>query len=276
MAAFLRASPSSERPAPRPVMASGSQPSSTLATALAVVVLPMPISPVAKRLTSCSLQSFSSSAPARMACSRVMAEPFEISPVPLATRRFSTPGCGLKSLMPISTGISLQFARRAIRQAWCLPQIRGPPWPSPRCRSGSRPWATTPLSAQKINRAFLFRSMSTEPVTDAIWHSASSRRPRLPSGFAQAFQRWRVSCSAASFFRLDLFQQLCQCHACSSSRSTPAPAKCANRIPAAYVYVSDQGTKYHRDPDCSGMIDPDRIALEDARSMGFAPCQKCY
>lgn len=77
-------------------------------------------------------------------------------------------------------------------------------------------------------------------------------------------------------FRLDLFQQLCQCHACSSSRSTPAPAKCANRIPAAYVYVSDQGTKYHRDPDCSGMIDPDRIALEDARSMGFAPCQKCY
>lgn len=118
--------------------------------------------------------------------------------------------------------------------------------------------------------------MSTEPVTDAIWHSASSRRPRLPSGFAQAFQRWRVSCSAASFFRLDLFQQLCQCHACSSSRSTPAPAKCANRIPAAYVYVSDQGTKYHRDPDCSGMIDPDRIALEDARSMGFAPCQKCY
>ena len=139
MAAFLRASPSSERPAPRPVMASGSQPSSTLATALAVVVLPMPISPVAKRLTSCSLQSFTSSAPARMACSRVMAGPFEISPVPLATRRFSTPGCELKSLMPISTGISLQFARRAIRQAWCLPQIRRPPWPSPRCRSGSRP-----------------------------------------------------------------------------------------------------------------------------------------
>lgn len=201
MAAFLRASPSSERPAPRPVMASGSQPSSTLATALAVVVLPMPISPVAKRLTSCSLQSFTSSAPARMACSRVMAGPFEISPVPLATRRFSTPGCELKSLMPISTGISLQFARRAIRQAGVVPSANPratmavtslPVWVTP--------WATTPLSAQKINRAFLFRSMSTEPVTDAIWHSASSRRPRLPSGFAQAFQRRRVSCSAASFF----------------------------------------------------------------------------
>lgn len=65
-------------------------------------------------------------------------------------------------------------------------------------------------------------------------------------------------------------------HSASASRSTPAPAKRANRIPAAYVYVSDQGTKYHRDPDCSGMIDPDRIALENARSMGFAPCQKCY
>ena len=99
---------------------------------------------------------------------------------------------------------------------------------------------------------------------------------------AQAAQRLCSGVPAtASFllcrfvFQLDLFQQLCQCHACSSSRSTPAPAKCANRIPAAYVYVSDQGTKYHRDADCSGMIDPDRIALEDARSMGLAPCQKC-
>lgn len=51
MAATLRRSPSSERPAPRPVISTGARPSSTLATALAVVVLPMPISPVASRRT---------------------------------------------------------------------------------------------------------------------------------------------------------------------------------------------------------------------------------
>ena len=47
IASILRASPASESPAPRPVMLCTGAPSSTLATALEVVVLPMPISPVA-------------------------------------------------------------------------------------------------------------------------------------------------------------------------------------------------------------------------------------
>ena len=49
MAETLRSSPSSESPAPLPVTCSTGSPSSTEATALEVVVLPMPISPVAMR-----------------------------------------------------------------------------------------------------------------------------------------------------------------------------------------------------------------------------------
>ena len=51
MAATFRARPSSERPAPRPVISSAGRSSSTPATALEVVVLPMPISPVARSFT---------------------------------------------------------------------------------------------------------------------------------------------------------------------------------------------------------------------------------
>ena len=49
MASSLRARPSSESPAPRPVIVWGGSPSSTEATALDVVVLPIPISPVSSR-----------------------------------------------------------------------------------------------------------------------------------------------------------------------------------------------------------------------------------
>ena len=113
MAATLRRSPSSERPAPRPVISTGARPSSTLATALAVVVLPMPISPVASRRTPFSFCVRTSSAPAKTACSawaRVMAGPCVISPVPLPMRRASTPDCGAKSRTPMSTGTTAHCA----------------------------------------------------------------------------------------------------------------------------------------------------------------------
>ena len=47
MAEILRKSPASDRPAPRPVNSLGARPSSAQETAVAAVVLPMPISPVA-------------------------------------------------------------------------------------------------------------------------------------------------------------------------------------------------------------------------------------
>ena len=67
MASIFRASPSSERPAPRPVITSMGWPSSTAATALDVVVLPMPISPVASRPTPAFFCSCTSRMPLPMA-----------------------------------------------------------------------------------------------------------------------------------------------------------------------------------------------------------------
>ena len=65
MASILRASPSSERPAPRPVISfHRAGPVAPLATALEVVVLPMPISPVASSCTPAAFCSCTSRMPA--------------------------------------------------------------------------------------------------------------------------------------------------------------------------------------------------------------------
>lgn len=36
------------------------------------------------------------------------------------------------------------------------------------------------------------------------------------------------------------------------------------------------GTKYHRTSDCSGMINPSHVSIENAQAQGFEPCKKCY
>jgi len=36
------------------------------------------------------------------------------------------------------------------------------------------------------------------------------------------------------------------------------------------------GTKYHSNSSCSKMKDPQEVTLEEAESMGFTPCGKCY
>ena len=36
------------------------------------------------------------------------------------------------------------------------------------------------------------------------------------------------------------------------------------------------GTKYHSNPDCSGMEDPIQVTIEAAKADGFTLCQKCY
>lgn len=42
------------------------------------------------------------------------------------------------------------------------------------------------------------------------------------------------------------------------------------------VYVSETGTKYHLDPNCSGMNNPAQITLKQAKEMGLTPCKKCF
>lgn len=127
MAFRFRISPSSESPAPRPANPCGSLRSNVQVTAVAVVVLPMPISPVAKRWIPAFFCCRTRSIPARIACSAWqydIAGPCVISAVPLPIRQGYTPGCEAKSRIPISTGSTLQDARAAIRQTLLWPAAR--------------------------------------------------------------------------------------------------------------------------------------------------------
>ena len=126
IASSLRPSPASESPAPRPVIRSTGSPKSTAATALDVVVLPMPISPVASSEKPASRASRTSAMPVSMAnsaCSRVMAGPCVKSAVPSAMRLSSTPST-FSPAMPISTGTTSHRAAAAIRQTLVLPAAR--------------------------------------------------------------------------------------------------------------------------------------------------------
>lgn len=41
------------------------------------------------------------------------------------------------------------------------------------------------------------------------------------------------------------------------------------------VWVSNSGKRYHGNPSCSNMKNPQEISLEDAVSRGLTPCKKC-
>ncbi len=47
-------------------------------------------------------------------------------------------------------------------------------------------------------------------------------------------------------------------------------------IDSNMVWISESGEKYHSDPDCSNMKDPEKITREKAEEMGRTPCKKCY
>ena len=42
------------------------------------------------------------------------------------------------------------------------------------------------------------------------------------------------------------------------------------------VWVSNTGSKYHSNPNCSNMKNPSQHTLSYAKSMGLSPCSKCY
>ena len=41
------------------------------------------------------------------------------------------------------------------------------------------------------------------------------------------------------------------------------------------VWISASGSKYHKDPDCSGMQDPTQVKEEDAIAQGYEACGRC-
>lgn len=43
-----------------------------------------------------------------------------------------------------------------------------------------------------------------------------------------------------------------------------------------YVWISSNGSRYHRCSDCSGMKNPMRVTMDTAQSEGYSPCKRCY
>ena len=42
------------------------------------------------------------------------------------------------------------------------------------------------------------------------------------------------------------------------------------------VWIPNTGTKYHTNPECSNMIDPREVTLEEAKELGYEPCKRCH
>lgn len=63
-----------------------------------------------------------------------------------------------------------------------------------------------------------------------------------------------------------------QAEATQSNESTPN-----NAMPnTSTVYLPKSGKKYHSNPNCSNMKSPRAVSLEEAQSLGYGPCSKCY
>lgn len=57
---------------------------------------------------------------------------------------------------------------------------------------------------------------------------------------------------------------------------TPTPEPTPEEVSEPTVWISQTGSRYHRDPDCSGMNNPRQVTLTEARNMGLIPCGNCY
>ena len=64
---------------------------------------------------------------------------------------------------------------------------------------------------------------------------------------------------------------------------TPAPTPTLEPTPAApteepvvYVWIPESGSKYHQYASCSGMDNPQKVTLEEAQTMGYTACKRCY
>ena len=174
-------------------MSSAGLPSSTAATAEEVVVLPMPISPVASRRTPRPRSSRATSTPvrtARTASSLVMAGPRVISAVPRRIFLWTIRAPVRGRATPTSTGTTSAPAARDMAHTLVSPEdMFSATMAVTSCPVWVTPWATTPLSAHMTTTARRDRSTSGLPVMPATRITASSRSPRLPRGLAMESHR---------------------------------------------------------------------------------------
>lgn len=61
-----------------------------------------------------------------------------------------------------------------------------------------------------------------------------------------------------------------------TSAPTVAPTEEPVQSDVTYVWISYSGSKYHSNPNCSGMKGPSQVTLDAAIAMGKEPCSKCY
>lgn len=64
-----------------------------------------------------------------------------------------------------------------------------------------------------------------------------------------------------------------------ANAGTPAPSpqpSAEAQSDSSSVWVSKSGSKYHRDPSCSGMKNPSKISKSEAEGRGLTPCKRCY
>ena len=153
----LRASEVSESPAPRPTRLRASARMSTAATAAEVVVLPMPISPAARRRTPARASPHATAIPtsiARTAPSRDMAEPCAMLPLPRRTFARTMRASSMPRAIPTSTGTTSAPANAAMRQALVAPShmLRATARVTS-CPLCDTPSATTPLSEKNTASA---------------------------------------------------------------------------------------------------------------------------
>lgn len=56
----------------------------------------------------------------------------------------------------------------------------------------------------------------------------------------------------------------------------PAAPDAQTKTNSDLVWIPQSGSKYHRDPSCSGMKNPKQVPLSEALSKGYTACKRCY
>lgn len=57
---------------------------------------------------------------------------------------------------------------------------------------------------------------------------------------------------------------------------TATSSAVAERSNGSTVWISKTGSKYHSDPNCSGMKTPSQLSRSEAENKGYTPCKRCY
>jgi hypothetical protein len=62
----------------------------------------------------------------------------------------------------------------------------------------------------------------------------------------------------------------------TTEATTQAPTVTEAASNTATVWIPQSGSKYHSSSSCSGMKNPQQVSIDDAISMGYTACKKCY